>query len=259
MTASSPVRALGRRGEPHPRPQRLADRRLAPQLARERREPQAGVGGEDDVGIRVAAQRRQGAGRVRRHHVAHLLARGRLAPATLAAEAPQGVAAPLRGEVAALREQHQHPARPEAGGDVADLRFAVLRVRGVEHRVRHPVADEIDAGVDRQRLLEHDARGAVEVAEQLVDEQHRVAGAGMAAEEEERPVALQRRGRLRRRVLGDVDVAAGSAPASPCRGRTSAAAAGAAAASACECIWPVTPNTSHSPPQATSTASSRAM
>src|SRR5436305_13803175 len=61
--------SLGGGDSPHARCEGRADRRVAPELARERREAEPGVGAKDDVGARIAAQRRECAGGVRRHYV----------------------------------------------------------------------------------------------------------------------------------------------------------------------------------------------
>ena len=56
-----------------------------------------------------------------------------------------------------------------------------------------PVGQDVHARVELQRGLHDDARAPLADAEQVVDEQQRVAGAGVAAEHDERAVAARAR------------------------------------------------------------------
>ena len=98
---------------------------------------------------------------------------------------------PLDREVAALGEdQHRVAAAQVAahGGDL-DLRVATARV---DEPVRQPPADHVDQRVQRQRLVHHDPRPPAVAAEQVVEDEQRVALAGVDAEHDERPSVRQR-------------------------------------------------------------------
>ena len=65
----------------------------------------------------------------------------------------------------------------------------------MEERVGYPVGQDVDARVELQRGLHDDARAPLAHAEQVVDQQQRVARAGVAAEHDQRAVAVRDAGR----------------------------------------------------------------
>src|ERR1019366_10611698 len=96
----------------------------------------------------------------------HLLCVCRLASPALAPQLAQRTAPALRREIAALGKQQEDAARAERRRDLLDLGLALLAVGGVKKRVGQSMTDQVDAGIDREGLLEDDAREPVKAREQ---------------------------------------------------------------------------------------------
>jgi hypothetical protein len=150
---------------------------------------------EDHVSGRAGGDRGQRAAGVRRQDVRH---RGRAVRQLAAAAAAQVVDAPAPAErcpVAALGEQDERAAAAEAGRQPPDLLGALPRgrPRGVrlltQEDVGQAVGQDVHARVQLQRGLHDHAGTAPARAEQMVDEQQRVARARVPAEHDERAVA----------------------------------------------------------------------
>jgi hypothetical protein len=66
--------------------------------------------------------------------------------------------------------------------------------------------EQVDDRVKRDRLAQHDVRAPRPATEQAIDQEHRVTGAGVAAQHDDGRRALQGPGGLIGNVLADVDV-----------------------------------------------------
>lgn len=175
------------------------------------------MGDQDHDGVAGSAlDRRQGAAGPRRDQVAHrprALGQVVLSPFFELGDRAQ----PARlGEVAALRKDHQRVPWADPAGELADrvdhLGPATLARR--DEPRRQAVEDHVDHRLPLQRVLEHDPRPPVLLDEEVVDQEERVAGAGVAAENQpRRPIgSLQR---LDPQI--DPEIEAASVPALPQR------------------------------------------
>ena len=103
-----------------------------------------------------------------------------------ALEAPDPAPAPGGREVAALRKDEQRVLVAEARRQLRDLALRVAAAR-VDKAIGQPVAEDVEQRLQAQRLVQHDARAAAVADQQLVQDEQRVALAGVAAEHDQRP------------------------------------------------------------------------
>lgn len=157
---------------------------------------------DDHVRFRARGQRGERAALPGRQHVGH--GGGPLGQVRVAA-APQPVdAAPpaQRRPVAALGEDKEGAAGLQARREPPDLFRPLAPESGplaagaaasfparAQEGVRHPVTDDVQARVQLQSGLHDDPGPTAAHAEQVVDEQQRVAGAGVPGQHDQRPVA----------------------------------------------------------------------
>ena len=182
------ARHLVERHPPPPGPDDLVDREPAPHVADAQDGVQPGVRDEDHVGVRAGrdgGQRPAGPGREQVGHLPGPL--GQVAAAGVLQ--PPDAAAPAAGRpVGALGEDHQRAGRVQAAGQPLDLlgEDALPGLAVPDEHVGQPVAQHVQAGVELQRRLHHHPRPAPVDAEQLVDEQERVAGPGVPGQHDDR-------------------------------------------------------------------------
>ncbi len=109
---------LGRhRPEPHDDP--LVHRQFPPHVGDGEHPVQAGVGHEDHPGVRGGVERREHPAGLRREHVAQSSARRAIRSQAAGAQPGDGPQPPARGEVAALREDHEGVVVVQAGRPAA--------------------------------------------------------------------------------------------------------------------------------------------
>ena len=191
------------------------------------------MGDEHHVRGRTGGDRRERPADARRQDIGH-----RTGPFGQMIEAmvPQpgyGAAPALRRPVAALGEDDEGALGVQAGRQALDLADVVARsavrpgarsaVRpgarsgarsgpAVDERVGQPVGGDVEARIQLQRGLHHDARAPPAGAEQVMDEQQRVAGARVTAEHDERAFCTGAgTGAFGSRRAGDVDAQAAGA------------------------------------------------
>jgi hypothetical protein len=90
-----------------------------------------------------------------------------------------------------------------------DRRLGGLAIAGVDHRLRKPAGEDVDAWINRDALLEHHARPAPKARDELLDDEDRVAGSGVPAEDDDQSVesvGLERTSRVRRGIGGYLDL-----------------------------------------------------
>ncbi len=159
------------------------------------------MGDEDDVRAGAGGDRGEGAAAVRRQHVGH---RRRPLGQVGAAAPAQPVDGPLpavRRPVAPFGEDHQGAAVGHARRQPPDL-LGPLAGGGrpvggpAQERVRQPVGGDVRGRVQLQGGLHDHPRAALALAQQVADEQQRVARAGVPAEHDQRLVTGRRRLRL---------------------------------------------------------------
>ncbi len=104
------------------------------------------------------------------------------------AQALDRTGAPRRRDVAPLREDQQGVARGHGCRQAPDLldHGVLLPGRRVQERHGQPVEQHVDHRVPLEGLLEDHARPTTLPRQQLVDEEERVAGSGMAAQDQQR-------------------------------------------------------------------------
>ena len=66
--------------------------------------------------------------------------------------------------------------------------------------------EQVDARIEREALLEHDARPAAEAGHQLIDDEDRVAGSGVTAQDDQRSIGLERATGVGRELGVNVDL-----------------------------------------------------
>ena len=132
-------------------------------------------------------------------------ARGRPTP-TLSTQAVERRAPALIREVAALGEQQERAALSQLRDNLLDPRLGALSIGGVDHRLRKPVGQDVHAWIDRDALLEHDAGAAAKARHQLIDDEDRVAGSRVTAQDDDRSVRLERATGVRGELGVNVDL-----------------------------------------------------
>ncbi len=196
--------------------QPLVHRQLTPDVADGEQVIHARVRNEHDVGRRCGVQRREEAARPRCQHVGHRLgAVGHPVHAQLAQPLDPPLA-PARGEVAALREDHERVVRVEPRGQLRDLVLDALSRRRVrrDEAGGDPVQQHVDGRVPRQRVLQYDARLTVVPVHQGVDQREGVARPRVPAADQQR-LARVRVGRRSRGLDGQVEHPPGLAEEHP--------------------------------------------
>ena len=170
------------------------------------------MGHEDHVCGRARPDRGEGPAGARREEVGHRrrpFGQIRMAPT---AQAFDAAAPPDRGPVPAFGKEEQSVPVAEAECQPPDL-LGLLPVAvpgaaagvAAEERVGHPVGHDVQARVQLKCRLHDDPGTPFADREQVVDEQQRVAGAGVPAEHDERAVIGQ--GLVRRRRHLDLEPA----------------------------------------------------
>ncbi len=159
---------------------------------------------EDHVGVPGRLHGREGPAGPRRGDVGHLARPRGLLGVPAALQALDTALPPGRREVPALGEDQHRAVVTDVPGHRGDLDFGVTPAR-IDEAVGQAPAEDVDQRIHPQRFVEDQARPAAVPAEQLVEDQQRVALAGVAAQHDDRlPAGRQRLlGRLR---LGDLDI-----------------------------------------------------
>jgi len=203
----------------HPPPCRLhhvVHRQAAPQVAHADEPVQPGVRHEDHVGFGTAGDGRQGSAGPRRQQVRHgASAVGQVMVARLVQPADPAVP-PARCPVTPLREDHQCGVALQPPGQALDLldKLAIPGTAAAHEHIGHAVGYHVHGGIELHRRGHHDVRAAAAGVEQVVHEQERVAGPGVAAQHDHRP---GRAGRVvpRARILPGASVRPGDLDLKP--------------------------------------------
>ena len=157
---------------------------------------EAGVRDQEYVGLRCRLERGQHATGPGREDVDHL--RGPVGHAVQPepVQPVDGPFAPLRGEVATLREDHERVVLVEVAGQVADLglEVAALAPVGGDEPARQPGEQHPERRVPGEHLLEHDPRLAAVPVHQRVHQREGVPRAGVPAEHQQRLAGVGVRG-----------------------------------------------------------------
>jgi hypothetical protein len=143
--------------------------------------------------VGCGVERGQEAAGVRHHDVRHTVRAVGQGVLTARPQRRDAPGTPLGRDVAALREQHEGAVVREVTRDPGDrLGGAVLAPPAPRGRRdeggRQPVQQHVDRRVPLQRVLEDDGGGAPRPAQQGVEQDERVPGAGVPAHDDERGV-----------------------------------------------------------------------